>query len=528
MLQRAADDRTLLEQLGLKYAQKVYLNCTVPVLYEEAVRRGEGRMAAYGPLVVSTGSHTGRAANDKFLVRDAESEPLVNWGTVNKPISVEQFRALKGRVLAYLQNRDLFVQELSVGAEAEHRLPVRVVTERAWHSLFAKNMFLPAFETDEPPFTVLHAPGFHADPALDGTRSPTFVVLDVTGRTVLIGGTEYAGEIKKSAFTMMNYILPQKQVMSMHCSANVGARGDVAIFFGLSGTGKTTLSADPERSLIGDDEHGWSATGVFNLEGGCYAKVINLSKEAEPEIYETTRRFGTVLENVVMDDVTRTLDLDDARLTENTRASYMLDQIPNTVASGRAGIPRNIIFLTCDAFGVLPPISKLSAAQAMYHFLSGYTAKVAGTEVGVTEPKATFSACFGAPFMPLHPGAYAKLLGERMSHAGANAWLVNTGWSGGGYGVGKRMKISFTRSMVRAALSGALDDVGTTPDPIFGVGVPVSVPDVPSEVLQPKKTWKDPVAYDAQAKKLAEMFRKNFEQYASGVTDDVKAAGPKG
>ncbi|HZS41968.1 MAG TPA: phosphoenolpyruvate carboxykinase (ATP) [Polyangia bacterium] len=529
MLQRAAEDRNaMLDELGLKHAGRVHWNLSAPALYEEAVRRGEGTLAVDGPLVVSTGKHTGRSANDKFVVRDAETEALVNWGDVNKPMSAEQFRALRGRVLAYLQGRELFVQELSVGADPAVRLPVRVVTERAWHSLFAQNMFLGKFDSSARPFTVLHAPGFHANPDTDGTRSGAFVVLDFTGRTILIGGTEYAGEIKKSMFTVMNYLLPQQQVMSMHCSANVGAGGDVAVFFGLSGTGKTTLSADPERSLVGDDEHGWSDRGVFNLEGGCYAKVIRLSKEAEPEIFETTRRFGTVLENVVIDPLTRRLDLDDDRLTENTRASYTLAQIPNMVVGGQAGIPKNVIFLTCDAFGVLPPISRLTPAQAMYHFLSGYTAKVAGTELGVTEPRATFSTCFGAPFMPMHPSVYAKLLGERLAAAGARAWLLNTGWSGGGYGSGQRMKIAFTRSMVRAALSGALDDVQTTPDPFFGVGVPHAVPDVPADVLVPRNTWKDKAAYDAQAKKLAGMFEKNFQQYASGVTPDVRAAGPKG
>jgi phosphoenolpyruvate carboxykinase (ATP) len=527
MLQRAAEQHNAtLASLGLQ-VREAHWNLTAPALYEAAVRRGEGVLALDGPLVVATGRHTGRSANDKFVVRDGETEANVHWGEVNRPMSPEQFRGLKARVLAYLQGREVFVQELSVGADPSLRVAARVVTERAWHSLFARNMFLPPSVGDGAPFTVLHVPGFQADPAVDGTRSGTFIVLDLSGRTVLIGGTEYAGELKKSMFTVMNYLLPARRVMPMHCSANVGAGGDVAIFFGLSGTGKTTLSADPERSLVGDDEHGWSERGVFNLEGGCYAKVIKLSKEAEPEIFETTRRFGTVLENVVIDEATRRLDLDDDRLTENTRASYTLEQIPNMVAGGQAGIPKNIIFLTCDAFGVLPPIARLTPAQAMYHFLSGYTAKVAGTELGVTEPKATFSTCFGAPFMPRHPGVYAQLLGERMAHAGARAWLLNTGWSGGGYGVGKRMKIAFTRSMVRAALSGALDDVATAPDPIFGVGVPETVPDVPADVLQPRRTWKDPAAYDAQARKLAKMFEDNFQKYADGVTPEVRAAGPK-
>ncbi len=529
MLQRAVEDRTaILAELGLREAPAVRWNLSVAALYEEAVRRHEAVIAAAGPLVAATGKHTGRSAQDKFVVRDETTESRVNWGEVNKPFTVEKYRALKARVIEHLKSRELFIQELSVGADPSYRQPVRVVTERAWHSLFARNMFLPPVETQRAPFTVLHAPSFQADPNRDGTRSPTFIILDFTGRTVLIGGTEYAGEIKKSMFTVMNYLLPQQQVMSMHCSANVGAGGDVAIFFGLSGTGKTTLSADPERALVGDDEHGWSERGVFNLEGGCYAKVIKLSKEAEPEIYETTRRFGTVLENVVIDPDTRRLDLDSDKLTENTRASYTLEQIPNMVEGGQAGIPKNVIFLTCDAFGVLPPIARLTPTQAMYHFLSGYTAKVAGTELGVTEPKATFSTCFGAPFMPMHPGVYAKLLGERLAAAGARAWLINTGWSGGPYGVGKRMKIAFTRAMVRAALSGKLDEVATTPDPIFGVGIPHAVPDVPSEVLTPRRSWTDPAAYDAQAKKLAAMFEKNFQQYAAGVSADVRAAGPKG
>ncbi len=518
----------ILRELDLQGAAKVFHNLSAPLLYEEAARRREGWIGAHGPLVVSTGKHTGRSADDKFVVRDNETDAQVAWGKVNQPLSPEHYRILKKRVLEHLRARELFIQECSAGADPAFRVPVRVVTERAWHSLFARNMFLPSHDTKRGAFSVYHAPTFQADPNTDGTRSGTFIVLNFSERTVLIGGTEYAGEIKKSIFTVMNYLLPAEQVMSMHCSANVGAAGDVAVFFGLSGTGKTTLSADPERSLVGDDEHGWSPRGVFNLEGGCYAKVIKLSKEAEPEIYQTTRHFGTVLENVVLDETTRELDLDSDKLTENTRASYTLDQIPNMVASGQAGIPKNVIFLTCDAFGVLPPISRLSSEQAMYHFLSGYTAKVAGTEIGVTEPKATFSTCFGAPFMPRPPGVYAKLLGDRMAHASAKAWLVNTGWSGGGYSTGgSRMKIAFTRSIIHAILSGALDNAATTVDPIFGVAVPNAVPNVPSDVLSPRNTWKDKAAYDAQAHKLAKMFAENFAQYAAGVSDAVRAAGPK-
>jgi phosphoenolpyruvate carboxykinase (ATP) len=524
----SADAETALAQLGFSRIPRVHLNLSVARLYEEALRRGEAMLAADGPLVAHTGAHTGRSANDRFIVKSGDAERLVAWGQVNKPLSPDYFARLKKKVIAHLSERgEVFVQDCSVGADPAHRLPVRVVTERAWHSLFAKNMFLPA-QPSEAPFTILHAPGCKADPLTDGTRSSTFVVLDFDTRLVLIGGTEYAGEIKKSMFSVMNYVLPQREVMSMHCSANVGQNGDVAVFFGLSGTGKTTLSADPDRSLVGDDEHGWSSSGVFNIEGGCYAKVIRLSREAEPEIYSTTRRFGTVLENVAIDPHTRQLDLDSDKYTENTRASYTLDKIPNTILSGQAGTPRSIVFLTCDAFGVLPPIARLSPEQAMYHFLSGYTAKVAGTEIGVTEPKATFSTCFGAPFMPLHPGVYTKLLGERMAKAGARAWLVNTGWTGGSFGTGKRMKISFTRAMVRAALAGALDESKFEKDPVFGFEVPAAVPGVPSELLRPRETWADPAAYDAQQRKVARMFVDNFEQYKSGVAAEIVAAAPRG
>ena len=530
MTTRSASDSygEVLKKAGFVDVPRVHHNYAPPALYEEAVRRGEAQLAAGGPLIAHTGPHTGRSVEDRFVVRDASSEGRVNWGKANKGIAPEHFANLKKKIVAHLTAKgEVFLQQCSVGADPAHRTPVNVVTERAWHSLFAQNMFLGPVQTAEAPITVLHAPGCKADPATDGTRTGTFVVLDFASRTILIGGTEYAGEIKKSVFTVMNYLLPQREVMSMHCSANVGKAGDVAIFFGLSGTGKTTLSADPERSLVGDDEHGWSSTGVFNLEGGCYAKVIKLSAEAEPEIFATTRRFGTVLENVVFDAETRQLDLDSDKLTENTRASYTLAQIPNVVSSGQAGIPKNIVFLTCDAFGVLPPIAKLSSAQAMYHFLSGYTAKVAGTEIGVTEPKATFSTCFGAPFMPLHPGVYAKLLGERLEQSGARAWLVNTGWSGGPFGVGKRIKIAYTRAMVRAALAGELDDVPTERNATFGIEVPKSVPGVPEQLMRPHETWTDRAAYDAQQTKLANMFNENFEQYKSGVTPEVIGAGPR-
>src|SRR5256885_2561665 len=420
-------------------------------------------------------------------------------------------------MMAATAGRDLFVQDTYVGADPRYQFPVRIITELAWHSLFARTMFIK--KTDEaganfkPEFTVINVPSFKADPARDGTRSPTFILMDFSQRLVLIGGTSYAGETKKSVFTILNYVLPQRGVLSMHCSANVGDEEDVAIFFGLSGTGKTTLSADPERRLIGDDEHGWSDDGVFNFEGGCYAKVIKLSREGEPEIYATTEMFGTVLENVDVNSETGVIDLNSHRVTENTRASYPIHYIPNHVPEGMAGHPKNIVFLTCDAFGVMPPIAKLTAEQAMYHFLSGYTAKVAGTERGVTEPKETFSACFGAPFLPLPPSVYAKLLGERIAKHTVQCWLVNTGWTGGPYGVGHRMDLKLTRAMVRAALAGKLDTVRTRREPVFGLQVPLHVPGVPDELLDPRTTWKDTAAYDAQAARLVALFKKNFEQF---------------
>jgi len=434
---------------------------------------------------------------------------------------------------AYMQGRRLFVQDVYAGADNTFRLPVRVITEQAWHSQFARNMFiqpdpkdLPSFR---PEFTVIQCPQFHADPDTDGTSSTTFIILDLGSKMVLIGGTSYAGEIKKSVFTIMNYLLPQQGAFPMHCSANVGAKDDAAVFFGLSGTGKTTLSADSERTLIGDDEHGWTDTGVFNFEGGCYAKVIRLSEEAEPEIYDTTRRFGTILENVMIDPDTRELDLDDDTLTENTRAAYPIDMIPNASDSGMAGHPNNVVMLTADAFGVLPPISKLTREQAMYHFISGYTAKLAGTEKGLgDEPVATFSACFGAPFLPLHPSEYARMLGDKLDAHGADCWLVNTGWSGGPYGVGERMKIGYTRAMVRAALDGSLRDVPTVTDPVFGLHVPETCPGVPSEVLQPRETWPDKDAYDAAAADLANRFRENFKAFADQADARVLEAGPGG
>ncbi len=520
-----------LRAAGLTNLGAEHWNEGVAALYEAAVRRGEASISADGPLVCLTGQHTGRSPNDKLLVREPSSAERVWWGPVNRPLDQTRFDLLHEHVARYLEGRETWVRDAYAGADPAYRLPIRVVTEYAWHSLFARHMFIGERDPERlpahvPEFTVIDAPGCKADPARHGTRSETFIVVNFAKRLVLIGGTTYAGEIKKSIFTVMNYLLPLRQVMPMHCSANVGPAGDVALFFGLSGTGKTTLSSDPGRGLIGDDEHGWSDRGVFNFEGGCYAKMIRLSAEAEPEIYSTTRRFGTVLENVVMDPVTHRIDLDDESLTENTRAAYPINYIPNASETGAAGHPRDIIMLTCDAFGTLPPISRLTPAQAMYHFVSGYTAKVAGTEQGVKEPEATFSTCFGAPFMPLQPGAYAKLLGEKIARHKVRAWLVNTGWSGGPYGVGSRMKLRYTRAMLEAALGGKLDGVAYSRDPIFGVEVPHECPDVPKEILAPRNTWKDGKAYEQKARDLAGRFRKNFAQFEDGVTAEVRGAGP--
>lgn len=520
-----------LDQQGIVNTGILYWNLPAAALYEEATRRREGQIAHLGPLVVRTGQHTGRSPNDKFIVREPSSEAHIWWGRVNQPFSPDRFDVLYARVLAYLQGRDLFVQDCYAGADPKYRLSVRVITETAWHNLFARNLFIrpPREElaTFSPDFTIIDLPNFHAVPDLDRTNSEVFILVNFARKLVLIGGTSYGGEIKKSVFTILNYLLPHQQVLSMHCSANVGPEGDTALFFGLSGTGKTTLSAQPDRTLIGDDEHGWSDRGVFNFEGGCYAKVIRLSREAEPEIYETTRRFGTILENVGIDPITRRLDLNDATLTENTRAAYPIGYIPNASHTGLTGHPRNIIFLTADAFGVVPPIARLTREQAMYHFLSGYTAKVAGTEKGLgNEPQATFSACFGAPFMALHPSVYADLLGRKIDAHNVTVWLVNTGWTGGPFGVGSRMPIKHTRAMVSAALNGALNDVPTVRDPIFGVHVPVSCPNVPEELLNPRNTWSDPEAYDTQARKLANMFVENFKQYADLVTPEVRKGGP--
>jgi phosphoenolpyruvate carboxykinase (ATP) len=521
-------------QLRLPLGNAIF-NATTPVLYEHAVRRGEAVIAARGPLVADTGKFTGRSPKDKFIVRDADTDALIEWGPVNQEMTHEHFERLQEDMFDVAAERQLFVQELYAGADPTVQLPVTVVTERAWHNLFVRNLFIreAAAEAgtldgyDRRPWTVLDLPSFKADAARHGSRSSTCVAVDFTKRLVLIANTEYAGEMKKSIFTVLNYALPQVEILPMHCSANVGDGDDVALFFGLSGTGKTTLSADERRILVGDDEHGWSDDGVFNFEGGCYAKAIELSAEAEPEIYQASTRFGTVLENVVVAEETRVIDFDDARKTENTRSAYPLSFVGNASHSGRAGHPTHVIFLTADAFGVLPPVSRLTPEQAMYHFLSGYTAKVAGTERGITEPQATFSACFGAPFMPLPPSTYADLLGRRLRKHGSRVWLVNTGWTGGPHGVGSRIKLAYTRAMIDAVLSGALDDAEARPDPVFGVAVPTRVPSVPDEVLDPRRTWSDQAAYDEQARKLAEMFADNFSRLGATVSDEVRAAGPQ-
>ena len=520
-----------LDNHGIQDPNAVYWNLPTPFLYEEAIRRREGRMAHLGPLVVRTGHHTGRAPNDKFIVREPSSDASIWWGEVNQPLEVHHFGSLRERLLAHWRGKDLFVQDCVAGADPEFRMPIRIVTSTAWHSLFARNLFIQAAPEElgkhVPQFVVLHAPEFHAVPGRDGTRSEVFVVVNFGERMVLIGGTEYAGEIKKSIFTSLNYLLPMRGVLSMHCSANMGETDDVALFFGLSGTGKTTLSTDPSRRLIGDDEHGWSDRGIFNLEGGCYAKVIRLSAEAEPDIYQTTRRFGTILENVGFDAVSGRLDLDDDSLTENTRGAYPLSHIPRSEKDGMGGHPKNILMLTADAFGVLPPVARLTRDQAVYHFLSGYTAKVAGTEKGVTEPQATFSACFGEPFMPLPPTMYADLLAKKIEDHESQVWLVNTGWSGGPYGVGERIKIAYTRAMVRSALDGTLAQVSVRIDPTFGLAVPSECPDVPAAVLDPRSTWDDGEAYDAQAKKVVTLFVENAEAFADEVSAEVRAAGPQ-
>ena len=534
MPQNVLKHKVGLETHGLKNLKKINWNLSTPQLYEHIIANKEGQLSHLGPVCVTTGEHTGRAPNDKFIVQEPSSQENIWWGKVNRPFSVEQFEALYSRILAYLQGKEVYVQDCCAGCDPEHQTHIRVITEHAWHSLFARNMFIQIrdmakLENHDPAFTIMHVPDFKAVPAIDGTNSEVFVIVDFGRQLVLIGGTSYAGEIKKSVFSILNYLLPQKQsVLSMHCSANIGSKGDSSIFFGLSGTGKTTLSADPKRKLIGDDEHGWSDRGVFNFEGGCYAKVIRLSQESEPEIFECTRKFGTLLENVVLSKDARRLDLDDASLTENTRASYPITHINNAVLEGMGGHPNNVIMLTCDAYGVMPPVSKLTPEQAMYHFISGYTAKVAGTEKGMSrEPTAIFSTCFGAPFMSLHPSVYADMLGERIDKHKVSCWLVNTGWTGGAYGVGKRIEIKYTRAMIKAILEGQLDNVETETDPVFGIQIPLVVKGVPKEYLFPRNTWKNPEAYDEKANELANQFIENFKEYENNVDKKILDASPK-
>jgi phosphoenolpyruvate carboxykinase (ATP) len=521
-----------LENLGLSNLRMVYWNLPTEALYEEVAFRREGRIARMGPLVVHTGKHTGRSAGDKFVVREGSTEDHVWWGEYNRPFSPERFHELVGRLQGYLQGRDLFVQDCFAGADPNYRMPVRIVTEHAWHSQFARNMFIPARTHEElrrhvPDFTVIAVPSFKGTPIIDGTPSDTFIIINFAAKLCIIGNTAYGGEIKKSVFTILNYLLPLQAVMPMHCSANIGRQGDTALFFGLSGTGKTTLSADPQRRLIGDDEHGWSDDGIFNFEGGCYAKVIQLSPTAEPQIHACTRRFGTVLENVVYDPVSRLIDLDDESITENTRASYPLEYIDNAVPEKMGGHPKNIILLTCDASGVMPPIARLTPDQALYQFISGYTSKIAGTEAGLgKEPEMTFSTCFGAPFMVHHPAFYADLLKRKILKHGVHCWLVNTGWIGGPYGVGKRISIRYTRALLNAALDGKLLSVPFVRDPVFGFEVPQHCDDVPGAILNPAESWPDKAYYMQKYRELASRFAENFKKFEAHCPPEVRTAGP--
>jgi len=522
-----------LENHGFFSTGLVYWNLPTEALVEEMIFRGEAKLSRHGAIVVNTGKHTGRSANDKFIVREPSTEGHIWWGQYNRPFSTDKFNELYSRALGFAQGHDLFVQDCYVGADPEYQMPVRVITEYAWHSMFARNMFLVPktaleYRRHVPDFTVIALPSFKGVPGIDGTASNTFIVLNFDQRVCLIGNTAYAGEIKKSVFTVMNFLMPLKGVMPMHCSANVGQAGDAALFFGLSGTGKTTLSADPNRGLIGDDEHGWSDNGIFNFEGGCYAKVINLSESAEPEIFATTRRFGTILENVVYNPVTREIDLDDESLTENTRGSYPLEFIGNAIVEKRGGQPKNIILLTCDASGVMPPIAHLTPDQALYQFISGYTAKLAGTEAGLRdEPEITFSACFGGPFMVHHPAVYADLLKHKIQHYGVNCWLVNTGWVGGPYGIGKRISIKYTRALLNAALSGVLLNEQYRIDPVFGFEVPLHCPEVPDSVLDPAEAWPSKDEHMRKYKELASRFVENMKKFEDQTPDEVIAAGPK-
>ena len=521
-----------IENHGLANVRTAFWNLPAAVLLENAIIRREGKLTSGGGFLTLTGQHTGRSPNDRFIVEEPSSKEEIWWGEINRPISEASFDRLLGKMISHLQNRDVFVQDCYCGADKNHQLSIRIVTETAWHNLFARNMFIqPAFDELSdfiPKFTVLQAPSLEGDTKTDQLNSGTFVVLNFARGLMLIGGSAYAGEIKKSIFSVMNYLLPPKDILPMHCSANFGQNNDTAIFFGLSGTGKTTLSADSGRTLIGDDEHGWGKDGIFNFEGGCYAKTINLTYETEPEIFNLCYDFGSLVENVWLDEKTRDFDFSNSTLTENGRVSYDLSRVPNASSTGTGGHPENIVMLTCDAFGVLPPISQLSLDQAMYHFLSGYTAKVAGTERGLKEPTATFSTCFGAPFMPRHPTTYANLLGKKMAQHNVKCWLVNTGWSGGGYGEGSRIKISYTRQMLNAALSGKLDQSGFQLDPIFGVQVPNNCPDVPSEILNPRNTWSNTSAYDDQAHELTRRFEINFQQFEKQVDENIREAAIQG
>lgn len=517
--------------LGLKNVAAAYWNLTPAELVEETIVNGLGTLTDTGALAVDTGEFTGRSPKDRFVVCDENTEDSVWWGDINIKFTPEKFDQLHAKLVSYLQNKEVYVKDAYACADPKHRLNIRVATELPWSNLFADNMFLNPTKEEiknfDPEWRIICAPGFYADPEVDGTRQHNFAVLNFTKKMILIGGTAYTGEIKKGIFSVLNYVLPhERNVLSMHCSANVGKDGDTAIFFGLSGTGKTTLSADPERKLIGDDEHGWDGDTVFNFEGGCYAKCIDLTKEKEPQIWDAIK-FGAIVENTNFYPGTSTVDFSNVEKTENTRVSYPIHHIDNTVESGYGKNPKNIFFLTCDAYGVLPPISKLTPGQAMYHFISGYTAKVAGTEVGVTEPQETFSACFGAAFLPLHPTKYAELLGKKMREHSVNVWLINTGWSGGAYGVGSRMKLSYTRAMITAAMNGELDNVEYVNHPVFGLAVPQACPNVPDELLNPKDTWKDKNSYDTTADKLATSFVKNFEKFADNANDEIMAAAPK-
>jgi phosphoenolpyruvate carboxykinase (ATP) len=524
--------KTDLTGLGLLDLKNVYWNLYPAQLVEESLKRGEGNLTELGSIVVATGKYTGRSPNDKFVVQYGTADDAdIWWGKINRPLKPEQFDKLFARVVTYYKGKDAFVQDLAVGNHPEYQMPIRVITENAWTSLFARDLFIRLTPEQRavhmPQFTVFQAPGCKSIPAEDGTNSEAFIVVNFTKKIILIGGTGYAGECKKSIFTIMNLLMPHRGVLSMHCSANIGKAGDTACFFGLSGTGKTTLSSDPDRGLIGDDEHGWGDDGVFNFEGGCYAKTIKLNPKYEPLISAACRNFGTVLENVVYDPITRIIDFDSDKLTENTRAAYPIEYIPGFVPEGRGGHPKNVFFLTADAFGVLPPIAKLTPEQAMYYFLSGYTSKLAGTERGIVEPEATFSTCFGSPFLPLKPGVYAELLGQKITKHHAQVWLVNTGWTGGPYGIGHRFELPYTRAFIRAALTGALEKIPTRIDPYFGLPMPTSCPDVPNEVLDPISTWKDKADYEKHAKDLASRFIKNFEQYVAQVKPEVVASGPK-